>query len=172
MTSVCNEQIYNSLYKKNLKPIRNYLYYKCGDLEKANDLAQEALIKLWQQCSSVSFEKVEAFLYTVSKRLMFNMIRHEKVVFQFEKRNFSESSRQYAPDFMLQEKEFGIKLEKAIGELPENLRITFLMNRIDKLTFTEISNHLNISVKTIEKRMQQALEQLKTSVVELKIHKI
>lgn len=172
MTSVCDEPVYNGLYKKNLKPIRNYIYYKCGDLEKANDLAQEALVKLWLFCSSVAFEKVEAFLYTVAKRLMYNMIRHEKVILQFEKHTVSEASKQYSPEFIMREKEFSQQLELAISSLPENIRITFLMNRIDKLTFTEIANQLEISVKTVEKRMQQALEELRENVKELKIYKI
>ena len=53
----------------------------------------------------------------------------------------------------------------AIADLPENQRIVFLMNRLDKKTYKEIAELLDISVKAVEKRMHKALKELR------KVHK-
>ena len=62
----------------------------------------------------------------------------------------------------MEEEEFRLRLEKAIAELPEKNRVVFLMNRIDKLTYKEIADQLNLSVKAVEKRMHKALLKLRS----------
>lgn len=168
--SVCQEDNFHELYTANAKSLRNYLYYKCGDLNKAEDLSQEALIKLWENCKSVVFEKAKSYLYTVGQRLMINQIRHEKVVLNFEK-GTNLSVNQEDPDYVLREKDFAVQLEQAISALPEIQREVFLMNRIDKLSYAEIAELLGLSVKAVEKRMHNALENLRNSVKELGIYK-
>ena len=168
--SVCQEDNFHELYTAYAKSLRNYLYYKCGDLNKAEDLSQEALIKLWENCKSVVFEKAKSYLYTVGQRLMINQIRHEKVVLNFEKGS-NLSVNQEDPDYVLREKDFGVQLEQAISALPEIQREVFLMNRIDKLSYGEIADLLGLSVKAVEKRMHNALENLRNSVKELGIYK-
>ena len=168
--SVCDSVNFKEIYKSYAKPLRNYLYYKCGDLEKAEDLSQEALIKLWENCKSVIFEKAKSYLYTIGHRLMINHIRHQKVVLNFVKDKV-QTINQEDPDFVLREQEFGVVLEKAISELPDIQRETFLMNRIDKMTYAEIAEVLGISVKAVEKRMHNALDNLKNKVIELGVYK-
>ncbi len=46
-------------------------------------------------------------------------------------------------------------------KLPENQRITFLMSRIEELSYQEIATRLSISVKAVEKRMTGALARLR-----------
>ena len=53
--SVCEEENYHSLYTDHIDSVRNFLYYKCGDLEQAEDLAQESYVKLWEKCAEVSW---------------------------------------------------------------------------------------------------------------------
>jgi RNA polymerase sigma-70 factor (ECF subfamily) len=55
------------------------------------------------------------------------------------------------------EQEFLEKVERVIANLPEKQREVFVMSRIEKLKYKEISEKLNISVKAIEKRMRNAL---------------
>ncbi|HVD97901.1 MAG TPA: sigma-70 family RNA polymerase sigma factor [Cytophagaceae bacterium] len=170
MRSVCEEQNFQEIYRSHAKPLRNYLYYKSGDLEKAEDLSQEALIRLWENCKEVIFEKAKSYLYTIAHRLMLDHFRHQKVVLEFVKESPAPITNQ-DPDFTLREKEFESILEKAIAELPEGQREAFLMNRIDKMSYAEIAETLGISVKAVEKRMHLALHSLKDKIKELGIYK-
>lgn len=169
--SVCDEIIYQQVYNKNASTIRNFLYYKCGSLAKAEDIMHEAFIKLWENCGSVILEKSKSFLFTVANRLFLNHVSHQKVVLAFEKNTFSNTNKE-DPSFQMEEKEFKHKLESAISSLSEGQREVFLLNRMDKLSYKEIAAMLDISVKAVEKRMHLALIALKKSVDELKIHKI
>lgn len=170
-TSVCKEEVYNGIYMEQSESLRNFMYYKTGDLKQAEDLMHEAFIKLWENCSNVIFEKAKSFIFTVANNLFINHIRHHKIVLDFEKSHagnaFSED-----PSYALQYDEFRSKLEKAIADLTESQREVFLMSRIDNMKYREISETLNISVKAVEKRIHNALVALKGKISELEDHKI
>jgi DNA-directed RNA polymerase specialized sigma24 family protein len=59
----------------------------------------------------------------------------------------------------------GLKIEKAVMRLPDSYRITFEMSRYQDKTYKEIAKELNVSIKLVEYRIQQALRLLR---VELK----
>ena len=50
---ICEEQTYTHFFKKHAKGLRNYLLYKFGNEEQADDITQETFIKLWQNCADV-----------------------------------------------------------------------------------------------------------------------
>ncbi|BAO77326.1 RNA polymerase sigma factor [Winogradskyella sp. PG-2] len=87
--SVCDEEVYNNLYKSHAESLRNHLYYKFGDLNQAEDVVQDAFIKLWAKCRSVVYEKAVGFLYTIAKNLFIDKIRSKKVALKFEKNTLS-----------------------------------------------------------------------------------
>lgn len=84
-------------------------------------------------------------------------MNHLKVVSKHEGEVKHMGSKSQSPQFILEEKEFEIKLNKCIEAMPQGAREVFLMNRIDKLKYGEIAELLGISVKAIEKRMSVAL---------------
>ena len=89
-----------------------------------------------------------------------NHLKHRSIVFNFV-RNENKSEKVNSPHYELEMKEFKENLERLLAEMPENYRIVFLMNRIDKLTYNEIAERLELSVKAIEKRMSNALSFLR-----------
>lgn len=54
---------------------------------------------------------------------------------------------------------------KPYSHLPETYREAFVMRRFKDMTYKEIAERLDVSVKTVDYRIQQALKQL---AVELK----
>ena len=158
--NVCQEDTYKALFYKHAEEIRNFLYYKSGNLAQAEDLVQEAFIKLWEHCAKVTIQKAKSFLYTVARNTLLNNIAHQKVVLKFENQSQPEQDHE-SPQYIMEEKEFRERLERAIAQLPESQRIVFLMNRIDKKKYKEIAEILEISVKAVEKRMHKALVALR-----------
>jgi len=158
MTSdeVCEPEVFDNIYITNANNLRNFLYYKYGDLKAAEDVVQESFIKLWVNCTKVAIEKAKSFLFTVANNLFIDIKRHEKIVLTYKKRGNSSVNKE-TPEFIMQEKEFMDKLQITIGSLPDKQREVFLLNRIDKKTYKEIAEMLDLSVKAVEKRMQKAL---------------
>tara|TARA_R110002051_G_scaffold72481_9_gene131020 strand:+ start:344 stop:853 length:510 start_codon:yes stop_codon:yes gene_type:complete len=160
--NVCEEQVYSMLFKTNSKTVFNYIYYKFGNEEKAYDAVQEAFIKLWQNCSKVTPEKAKSYVYTIANNFYLNVIKAEKVRLKYADKSLAISNE--SPEFLLEEKEYHEKLEKALSDLPENQRITFLLNRIDGKKYAEIAEMEGVSIKAIEKRMHLALKSLREKI--------
>ncbi len=160
--SICKEPIFESIYFDQAEDLRNFLYYKSGNLKQAEDWVQESFIRLWDNCAKVNLDKARSFLFTVGHNLFLNAVKHDKVVLKFQQQQTHKTSSQETPEYLLEEKEFQAKLQKAISDLSEPQRVVFLMNRIDKKTYKEIAETLGISVKAVEKRMHKALLALRT----------
>lgn len=161
--NVCSESIFNQLYEQWGKPIYHFIFFKCGNEAQANDLVQEAFIKLWQNCEKVKEEKAKSFLYTVANNMFLNEIAHQKVVLKHAKRQPRKINEQH-PEYLMEERQFHEKLQAAIADLTDAQRTAFLMNRIDGKKYAEIAEILGISVKAVEKRMSQALASLREKI--------
>ena len=158
--SVCKEKVYKEVYFKYSEYLRNFLYYKSGDMTLAEDLSHDAFIKLWENCKKVGIDKAKSYLFTVGNNLFLNKAKREKVILQFE-RTVKQGKDVGDPHYLLQKNEFQQRLEQAINALPENQRVVFLMNRIDNKKYREIAEELGISIKAVEKRMHNALTALR-----------
>ena len=158
--TVCQEEVFESIFKTHAESLLNFLYYKSGDYPASEDLMQDAFGKLWKECAKVSLDKSKSFLFTIANNMFLNKVKHKKVVLKFEQRNHSQFSNE-TPQYLLEEAEFKNRLELAIAELPEGQRTVFLMNRIDKMKYKEIAEKLGLSIKAIEKRMHKALKELR-----------
>lgn len=160
---VCQEQVYNSIYHAQAESLWNFAYYKCGNPNEASDLVQEAFVKLWKNCAKVSPAKAKSFLYTITNNSFLNAVAHKKVVLNY-KNTQTERVNKQSPEFLMEEQEYGKRLNAAINMLSEGQRIAFLMNRIDGKKYKEIAQELDISIKAVEKRISQALQSLKKNL--------
>jgi RNA polymerase sigma-70 factor (family 1) len=158
--STCEEKIYQKLFNQLVERLRSYLYYHCGNQGMAEDLTQEAFIKLWEHCQKVAPDKAKAFVYRVGYNLMLDKAKHQKVVQKFASRYVAPSGPT-DPQYQIEEKEFEEVVWNTIRAMPEKSRVVFLLNRIDGMTYAEIADSIGISVKAVEKRMQKALQEIR-----------
>ncbi|WP_299108849.1 RNA polymerase sigma factor [uncultured Tenacibaculum sp.] len=158
--SVCEEKNFDSLFTSYYETATNYIYYKCGNLQQAEDIVQDAFVKIWKKCAEVIYETARSLLYTICNNALRNEFAHKKVVLRHEAIPKSDRDHE-SPDFILETEEFRQKLEHAIASLSEKEREVFLLSRIDKKTYKEIAEITNITVKAVERRMSNAFINLR-----------
>ncbi|WP_179335894.1 RNA polymerase sigma factor [Winogradskyella costae] len=164
--NICESQLFERFYKKHAKNLHDFLYYKFGDHLNPEDKVQEAFIKLWQNCGKVTPNKAKSYLFTTANNLMLNAFAHQKVVLKYQTKPQRTTTNE-TPEFVLQEKEYHQKLQRALGKLTEAQRVAFLMNRVEGKRFKEIAALLDISIKGVEKRIYGALKKLREDIEEL-----
>ncbi|MGV6828898.1 MAG: RNA polymerase sigma factor [Flavobacteriales bacterium] len=163
LPNICKESVFNKLYEEHSKSIWRFIYYKCGDTSQADDLVQNAFLKMWQNCSKITVEKAKSFLYTVCNNAFLNEVAHKKVVLKHQSL-YKDRTNYQTPHYLLEEKEFEKKLTTAINNLTEAQRTAFLLNRIEGKKYKEIAIILDISVKAVEKRISKALVSLRLEI--------
>lgn len=161
--NVCEEKLFNHLFKTLSKDLFQYIYYKYGADNNPHDLVQEAFIKLWNNCKKVAPEKARSFLFTVASNQVLNEISKKKTALNYSKEKVKHYTHE-SPEFVLEENEYRNRLQKALEDLTEEQRVTFLLNRVEGKKHQDIAEMLGISRKAVEKRIYTALRILREKV--------
>lgn len=154
---------FEHIFQSHYEAIRNYIYYKSGHIQDAEDIAQEAFMKIWEKRESIIRSTVKPLLYTIAGNLFLNRQQHRNIRLRFALQHDHDGISD-SPEFDVEMKEFSERLQDALSALTEKNRTVFLMNRIDKMTYKDIAHALNISVKAVEKRMNKALTHLRETL--------
>ncbi len=161
---LCQQSQFDTFYRNNVRGLRNYILYRFGDEEAADDVVQESFVKLWKNCAKVTLEGAKSYLYKIAINLSTSLKRHEAVKLKYQERAVIMDKDNESPEYLILEKEFMDKLTKVIGSLPDRQREVYLMNRIEKMSYKEIAEATNVSVKAIEKLMHKALLKLRKEI--------
>lgn len=161
--NICEEKLFNELFRKYSKDLHDFLYYKFGKENNPKDLVQEAFIKLWNNCHKVVPEKARSFLFTVANNQMLNELSKKKTALEHAQQKPKQHTPE-SPEYLLEEKEYMNKLRNALDNLSEEQRVTFMLNRIEGKKHKEIAEMLGISRKAVEKRIYTALNKLRKEV--------
>ena len=161
--NVCEEKLFAELFKKHAQELHNFIYYKYGEHISPRDKVQEAFIKLWDNCKKVPLQKAKSFLFTIANNLSLNQLKHDRVKLKFQQEDHKNYTNQ-SPEFILEEKEYLQKYQKALANLTEPQRVAFLLNRVEGKKHKEIAELLGISRKAVEKRIYGALEKLRKEI--------
>ncbi len=135
-----------------------YAYRMLKSNSEAEDLVQDFFVRILENCENISIEtSVKSyFIRSVHNRCLDNLA-HQKVKInhvQFQLKMMSEEDLQEYP---LLDSELTLQIERAIQSLPDGIRETFRNNRFEGLSYQQIANQENISVKTVEYRISKAL---------------
>lgn len=131
----------------------------------AEEIAQDVMLELWRRRESLDVEQTfRAYLIRATRNRALNHIRHQRIVAR--EAVFAALESPSSPS--AEEDLLGVELERAVRHaidgLSENCREVFQLSRESGLKYAEIAAALGISVKTVEKRMGQALSELRGSL--------
>ncbi len=161
------KSIFNKIYNQYGHEIRRHIYYRSGDEEISNDITQETFIKIWQNNYTYHESKIRALLYKIAIELFLDYLRKQKTKTDYlsslEFQLKSNSSFHPEDEDELDQERLK-QCESALEVLSEKERIVFLMNKVDGYTQKEIADLLNISIKTVEKRIKIAKDKLSTRI--------
>ncbi|HEV8081559.1 MAG TPA: RNA polymerase sigma-70 factor [Chitinophagaceae bacterium] len=149
-------EIYNRYWKK-LYVTANAIL---NDDEAARDIIQNVFISLWERRQSAEIEFPAAYLQQATRFQVFKAIRASKADASFYRR-LTDVSATIIFEKPLLFKELLQLLHKILEELPEDQRRAFLLNRNDGLSYREIAAEMNISTKTVEKKISNTLKSLR-----------
>ncbi|PYO47419.1 MAG: RNA polymerase sigma-70 factor [Gemmatimonadetes bacterium] len=128
----------------------------------AEEVAQEVMLELWRRRETLQVEQTfRAYLLRSTRNRALNHVRHQRIVAR--EAAIAAIDAPSAPS--AEDEVLGTELEQAvraaIDGLPKKCREVFLLSRDHGLKYAEIAVALEISVKTVEKRMGQALAELR-----------
>lgn len=136
------------------------------DFDDGQEIVQDVMVWFWENSSMQVIESSpKSYLFRAVKNRCLTLINRNELKQRVVGSMYENQQSQYEdPDFYVVE-ELTRNIEAALSRLPESYREAFEMNRFQSMTYNEIAEKLNVSSKTIDYRIQQALKLLR---VELK----
>lgn len=132
-----------------------------GDQNEAEDVAQEAMLRLWKQASDwrAGEAKISTWLYRVVHNLCIDRIRKRRPQVPVE-----DAPEPVDPDPSVLERmaqsEQSRAIAKAIADLPERQRQALVLRHFEGLSNPEIGEALECSVEAVESLLARARRQL------------
>ena len=147
------------------------------DTSEAEDISQEVFVEVYRSIQGFKSEsKISTWLYRIATTKSLDHLRGKKRKkrFAFIKSLYAENSnnpRFDPPEFVhpgvqLENKEMAGFLFKAIDELPDNQKLAFTLNKVEGLSYQEISEVMETTVSSVESLLFRAKSNLKTLLSE------
>jgi len=157
---VLSDAEYHKAFKEYYKAVRSFVYYKCGDVDMAEDITQDVFVKLWETREKIDKRTIKAYLYTIAQNVTINQLKRKQLFYKFQLKPPNDKEFDH-PEKLIEMQEYEAKLNEVLALLPDGGREVFLMNRLEDLTYVEIAERLGLSVKAVEKRMSKVLRILR-----------
>jgi len=154
---------FKKIFEDNYEYLRSYLYYLSGDISLTEDLVQDVFLQIWEKRYEVRDETVRSLLFIIGRNSFFKVKRRQKYDLRFRSTYFEQIENK-SPEYLMELKDFDKRLQSVISSMPERCRVIFLLNRIDEMTYREIAQSLDISVKAVEKNISRALAIIKSKL--------
>lgn len=147
------------LYEREAPQLRGWFSQRLGS-DKASDFVQTAFARMLgigpEQLGAL--QQPRAYLYRVARNLAINHVRSSS--FRLEQQADGDCSRSDDPHATLEARDMLRRIEAAIPLLPDRTREIFMAHRFEDLTYGQIADRMEISIKTVEKHIGLALREL------------
>ncbi|HEU5139218.1 MAG TPA: sigma-70 family RNA polymerase sigma factor [Bacillales bacterium] len=166
------EQLIEQIVEQYGKAMMNFAYTYLKDWSAAEDVVQDALIKIYDRLET--FEErsaVKTWLYSITANQCKDYLRKSYVrkVLPTGLREHRMRSREGLPEEQLAQKDSTEQLAGQIFSLPVKYREMIVLYYYEDLSTNEISDLLNVNVSTVKSRLQRAREKLKSVLKEGKL---
>ena len=159
-------QAFNELYNLYSRRIFGFAYGILRSKEEAEGIVQEVFVKIWETRNNLRSDlSFSWFLFTIARNLILNKLQHHQYEMRYQKDFLAETS---GDDNNTEEQVFyrdmSDHINNLIMELPPKRKEIFLLSRFEGLSYQEISEKLNISVKTVEVQISLALKYIRARI--------
>ncbi len=154
-----DQQAYQKIFYHFYADLVRYSHSILEDLKSAEDVVSEVLLRLWLlEKKALAIQNLSFYLYRSVKNSSLNELKNLKRT-QSLPLDFEVLDSQ-SPERLLISKEKIASIEEAIQMLPPKCKTVFSLLREQQLSYVEVAELLDISVNTVSRHLQLALQKL------------
>ena len=168
------EWSFNVLVNKYQDRLLKIAYGVTLDREESLEIVQDVFISAFKNIKTF---RQDASLGTWLRKITINQClnwkrkwkrrfkwHHDPIESENDKNLFKESKKDNDPETLYRKKQFEENLMTAIKKLPEKIRLVFVLNAFEGLSYEEIAKTLNIKKGTVSSRLYSARKNLINSL--------
>lgn len=159
------EKHFETCFKKMYAPLCRVAYRMVRNSDVAQDIVQEVFVKFWEKkLSNLPEEEVKPYLYKAVYNSCINYLKASQKTVSQETEGWNQLQDTKLADEHLLISELEQSIRNGIESLPPACKDVFLLSRYEALSYKEIAQMLDISIKTVEAQMSKALRILRKYV--------
>ena len=123
----------------------------------ASDITQDVFVRLLRRNSLPEIREPRAFLARIAQGLVVDQWRRAAIERAWLETVATMALSVPSPEEQAEIMEVLVRIDAVLGGLKPRTRETFLLSRLDGLTYPEIAERLSVSLSTVEKDMATAI---------------
>ncbi len=158
-----DKEAFDEIYTRYYPKLRSYVLKFVKVPQYSEDIVQDAFLKIWEVKENIDSEKYfSGYLFTITRNLVFKFFKLaanntdvlDEIVINTTPINYEEEN-------IIEWKELGNEIQKAIHMLPPKRKEVFLLCKEEQLSYDDVSAKLGISRNTIKEHMVLAMRFIK-----------
>jgi len=161
-----DKKAFEELFKKYYTPLCRFAISFTKDEMAAEEIVQEVFVTIWEQRDKLAIHtSIKSYLYMATRNRALNYLKSQNIQSAYkEEISACSTEGENSTDNLMNHEELQTLITKAINSLPEKCRAIFNLSRNDELSYKEIAEYLDISIKTVENQMGIALKKLRVQL--------
>ena len=161
MASMREEDL-ERLYAELEKPLCNVVFRWVWSMDEAQDVVQDAFVRLWRMRARVNMDTVAPLVYKIALNLAASRRRSKKIWRWVSLDLLRDATSAARPaDESLSAREDRARVRAAVEALPEDLRQVIMLCEYSELGYDQIAKTLSIPAGTVGSRRHRALRLLR-----------
>lgn len=149
------------LYLLYASKVRDFAMRFLGNSTDAEDITHDIFLKLWERRSEADkIRSLKAYLFHMTRNAILNQFKRNNVHDRFLAAGNFDTADEYTVQKVSTD-DLLCMVELAIDNMPEQRRKVFRMSRYENMSYSEISQALDISPKTVQYHISSALAELR-----------
>lgn len=157
-----NADMYAILVERYKDMIYNIAYRMLGDMEAANDIAQESFISAYVALKDFKRDsKFSSWLCSITINKCKDYLRTKKDTISIDEIAEVSTAKIATPEETVYKRQLDQDIQIALNELPEDYREAIVLKHIEGLDYKEMEDILGISANALKVRTHRGREMLK-----------
>lgn len=147
------------LYREHHGWLRGWLYQRLNNSADAAELAQETFLRVLLARSAANVRQPRHYLGTIARGLVIDLYRRRSVEQAWLEtlRNVPEAVHPSLEEQAILIEAL-LEIDRMLDGLGAVVKQTFVLSQFEGLTYAQIAERQNVSVRTVNKRMAKAME--------------
>lgn len=161
-----DEKAFTTLYRKYWPKVYNFSRLYLSSITEVEEVVQEVFVKVWETRYFLrEDDNFKGFLFIITRNLIFNQFRKSFNENAYKLTVLASAMPYYDIEDELSAADLQEFIQKMILELPPRQQEVFHLSRNEHLPYKEIAIRLNITEKTVERHINEALRFLKKNLM-------
>lgn len=151
---------FEAAYESHAKSVYKFLFWRTRDAQLSEDLTSSTFEKAWASRESFRGGSVQAWLYRIARNVLIDHWRKKQPVYVEDTDALQEDMKPTTAELLDREQRVK-ELRKAVGSLPDDMRLVVTMRFIEGCSCKQVAEELGLGESNVRVIQYRALKKLK-----------